>query len=516
MEQTASRVMVRNSLFSVGRLVVTTLVLFWITPFALRLLGPTQFGIWALAGVLTTYMRLGDFGMARALIKFVAELDAQHNFDTINKIVSSALIIFCAWGVLIWAIFLVVREFVVTDLFRIPAAFHDDAMFVFVGVVSIALLDLISGIFSGILDGLQRMEITNTINAVARVSSAIGVFFVLSQGWGLRGLVLKNAVIAIATLLVSCYLAHRVLPSLRIRPWFFHGQTARDIFQFSANFQVVNLIVLVIDPLNKTLISNSVGLHFVTYYEIASRVISQLISLFQALAASIYPAVSALQTRRGPLAVAWLYLRSTRYLTLLVLPVFTAVIITAKPFIRLWLGDGYELSVLTLQILTVAWLVSMMATPAYLIAQGIGRPKLSSASSVVTGVVSLTIGFLAIGTVGYLGLVVGNALGLMLGSVVMFVLLHREVVVPAKEVFKAIMSRAWLVNLLLAGLTIGLLRWATLVSLSTVLALIGGYVALYMIGFVISGGLDKEDHRLLRQIMPAQLGQHFLGPAEPP
>jgi len=512
MEQAALRVVIRNSLFSVGRLVVTTLVFFGITPFTLQVLGPTQFGIWALASVLTTYARLGDFGMARTLIKFVAELDARHDLDAVNGLVSSALIIFCAWGALIWAAFLVVREFMVTDLFRIPSALHDDAMFVFIGVVSIALLDLISGMFNGILDGLQRMEITNTVGAVSRMVSAAGVVFVLNQGWGLRGLVLKNAVVAIATLLVSCYLAHRVLPSLRVRPWFFRRQTAREIFRFSANFQVVNLIVLVIDPLNKTLISNFVGLHFVTYYEIASRVISQVISLFQALAASIYPAVSALQARRGLLAVAWLYLRATRYLTLSALPVFTVVIIMARPFIRLWLGEGYEPSVLTLQILTAAWLVSMMATPAYFIAQGIGRPELSTASSVVTGLISLTVGFLAIGTVGYVGLVVGNALGLMLGSVLMLVLLHRVIVVPAREVLQAIMNRAWLLNLLLAGLTIGLLRQVTLTSLSTVLTLIGGYVAFYMIGMLISGGLDEEDHRLLRQVMPAQLWQRFLGP----
>jgi len=516
MEQTASRVIARNSLFSVGRLVVTALVLFGITPFALQVLGPTQFGIWALAGALTMYMRLGDFGMARTLIKFVAELDARHDLNAINGVVSSALIIFCAWGALLWVIFLVVREFVVTDLFRIPAALHDDAMFVFMGVVSIALSDLISGMFNGILDGLQRMEITSTVSAAAQVVSAGGMFFVLKQGWGLRGLVLKNAVVAIATLLVSYYLAHRVLPSLRVRPWFFRRHTARELFRFSANFQVVNLVVLVIDPLNKTLISNFVGLHFVTYYEIASRVISQLISLFQALAASIYPAVSALQARRGPMAVAWLYLRSTRYLTLSALPVFTAVIIMARPFIRLWLGDGYEPSVLTLQILTAAWLVSMMATPAYLIAQGIGRPELSTVSSVITGLVSLTVGLLAIGTVGYFGLVVGNALGLMMGSVLILVLLHRVLVVPAREVLQAIMSRAWLLNLLLAGFTIGLLHQATLTSLSTVLALIGGYVVFYVTGIMISGGLDEEDHRLLRRVMPAQLWQRFLGPGEAP
>ena len=516
MSHRMSRTITRNALFSAARFIIVSLIVFVVTPYALHKLGSARFAVWALTGVLTTYTRLGDFGMARALIKFVSELDARHDLDAINGTVSSALLIFCAWGLLGWAAFLAVREFVVTDLFRIPAALHDDAMFVFVGVVSIALLDLISGMFNGILDGLQRMEITNTVGAVARVVSAVGVFFVLNQGWGLQGLVLKNAVVAMATLLVSCYLAHRVLPGLRVRPRFFRRQRAREIFGFSANFQVVNLVVLFIDPLNKTLISNFVGLNFVTYYDIASRVISQLISLFQALVSSIYPAVSALQVRRGPSAVTWLYLRSTRYLTLSALPVFTVVIILARPFLRLWLGDGYEVSAATLQILSAGWLVSIMATPAYFIAQGIGRPELSTTSSIATGLVSLTVSFLAIGSVGYFGLVVGNALGIVLGSVLMFILLRRVVDASAGEVLQAILSRAWFTNMLLAGLTIWLLRWIMLTGLPAVLAMAIGYVAFYAIGVVMSGGLDEEDHRLLRQIVPTRLGQRFLGPGGAP
>jgi O-antigen/teichoic acid export membrane protein len=512
MEQNASRVVVRNSLFSAGRLLVTTLVVFWVTPFALQVLGPVQFGIWALTGVLTTYTSLGDFGMSRALIKFVAELDARDEIGKINRMVSSALVIFSAWALLGWAVFIAAREFIVINLFRIPATLHDDAMFVFVGVVSIALLDLISGMFSSILDGLQRMEITNTMNAIARVMSALGVFFVLNQGWGLRGLVVKNAVVSMAMLLASTHLAHRVLPGLRVRPWLFSKQTAREIFGFSVNIQVVNLVVLIIDPLNKTLVSNFVGLQYVTYYDIASRIISQLISLFQALASSIYPAVSALQVRRGPSAVTWLYLRATRYLTLLALPVFTAVIILARPFLQLWLGDGYEPSVLTLQVLTAGWLVSMMATPGYFIAQGIGRPELSTTSSVVAGLVSLLIGFLAISTVGYFGLVVGNALGIAAGSVLMFILLRRAVAASAREVLQAILNRAWLINVLLAASTIWLLQWAAPASLLAVLAIGAGYAALYGVGFTGSGGLDSDDHRLLRQLAVALLEQRFLKP----
>lgn len=502
MRQHVSQKIAKNSISNTARFIFVTLVIVIITPYTLHKLGSMQFGVWALTGVLYTYAQLSDFGISQALIKFVAELDAKKEIQRINEMISTALALYLLLGAFGVLLFLLLREILVIRLFHIPMEFRDEARFVFTGAILVSIMNLIFSVFESILKGLQRMELTSTVTAVTQILSALGVFIMLESGYGLKGLILKNAVIAILLGVASLYLARRVFPSLRLTPALFRMQRAKEILRFGANIQAVNMVVLLLDPFNKILLSNFLSLNFVTYYEVASRIISQVISFFQALADSIYPAVAEIQATRDEKAVSQLHLRSIRYLTLFSLPVFTLVVMLAHPFIRVWLGAGYETSASTLQILAIAWFVSMLVTPAYLIARGIGSPHLSMYSSLATGMLSVFLSVLLITTIGYYGAVLGNALSIILGSILMFFLFHRVVKVSFMEVWRAILTRALVINLFLATLTYFALMWTKSFNLLELGVLAMGYLAFYGGAVVMVGYFDADDKRLISQLLP--------------
>lgn len=76
----------RNTFSSVSRFALLAFLAFLVTPYVLYQLGPLQFGIWALTGVFTATVRLADFGITRALVKFVAELNARQQPTRINEL----------------------------------------------------------------------------------------------------------------------------------------------------------------------------------------------------------------------------------------------------------------------------------------------------------------------------------------------------------------------------------------------------------------------------------------------
>jgi len=502
MRQHISQKIARNSISNIARFTLVTLAVVIITPYTLHKLGSIQFGIWALSGVLNTYAQLSDFGMSQALIKFVAELDAREETQRINEMISTALALYFLLGGLSILLFLLFRETLVSHLFHIPTELRSEAKFVFTGAILVSIMNLVFSVSTSLLKGLQRMGLTNTVIAVTQILSTLGVFIVLESGYGLKGLILKNAFIAILLGIANLCLARRIFPALRFTPALFRVQRAKEILRFGANIQAVNIVVLMLNPFNKTLLSNFLSLNFVTYYEVASRIISQVISFFQALADSIYPAVAEIQATRDEEAISQLHLRSIRYLTLFSLPVFTLVVILAHPFIHVWLGAEYEISASTLQILAVAWFVSMLATPAYLIARGLGSPHLSMYSSLATGVLSASLSILLITIIGYYGIVLGNALSIILGSILMFLLIHRVVRVSLKEVLGTILTRAFVINLFLAMLTYFPLIWIKPFNLLELGVLAIGYLALYGGAVVMSGYFDADDRRLIRQLLP--------------
>ena len=506
-----SQKIAKNSIFSVIRFTLVTSVVFIITPYVLHKLGSIKFGIWALTSVLTMYARLGDFGIAKALVKFVAELDVKKKTNTINEMINTAMGLYILFGGVGCLIFLLLRETIIVDLFHIPAELREEALFVFTGTILISAIELISNTFNSILDGLQRMELTNIVIALARVLSAIGAFIALENGYGLKGLTIKNGIIVILVAASNFCLAKRVFPNLKLSLSLLRVQQAKELLRFSVNIQIVNFMVLCIEPLNKTLLSYFLPLNFVTYYEVASRILGQIISFFQALASPIYPAASEIGVTEGRDAISNLHLRSIRYLALLSLPIFTLVIILAPYFIQLWLGTGYEVSALTLQILASAWLVSTLATPAYLIAQGIGFPHLSTYSSVVTGVMSLLLSIPLLPVIGYYGVIIGNSLSIIVGSVLMIFLFRHVLRGSFEKMIQVIFTRALFINIVLAISMYFAITQIKLLNLLILGAFAISYVVLYAITTVVVGYLDADDKHLIGQLLPVKVIRRLQG-----
>jgi len=483
----------RNTFSSVGRFALLALLALLVTPYALHKLGPLQFGVWALTGVFTTIIRLADFGLTRALVKFVAEWEAQGQSTRINESVSTVLFLLIVLGLLVCLLCLGLQGWLIERLFRLPEALWPEARFVFTTIIAVATLELILGVFQALLDGLQRMDINNGLAMLDQSLGALGTVIMLWVGYGLRGLAVKSLFIAVFSWALYLLIVRRLQPDLVIHPSYFRREQARTLFDFGMNFQIVNLVGLLMEPLNKTLLSRFLSLEFVTYYEIANRLLSPLISLFQALAQALYPAASELGATQRREVMANLHWHAVRYMTFAAWPIYGLVILLAEPLITLWIGPGYTASATALQLLAAAWLVSALATPAYFIAQGIGKPHLSTFASVTTGAGS-AIGSLALVTViGFYGLIAANALAVAGGAILMLYIFRRAVAVPGSEVLHAILTRA--------------LSWSSILTLGTalllhfyqppnlwVLVLIGfGYLILYGVGTWHLGFFDTAD-----------------------
>ena len=84
----------RGSLSGLVRYVVALPITFFITPYILKTLGPDQFGIWALVGVLGTFIQLSDFGVGVTLVKYVAEINAVGDTAQLNAMISTAAVLY--------------------------------------------------------------------------------------------------------------------------------------------------------------------------------------------------------------------------------------------------------------------------------------------------------------------------------------------------------------------------------------------------------------------------------------
>jgi O-antigen/teichoic acid export membrane protein len=246
---------------------------------------------------------------------------------------------------------------------------------------------------------------------------------VLAAGWGLAGLVWKNAATALLAGLAYRAVLRRQAPELaRARPRLDRRQV-RALLTFGRHVQAVNLGSALVEPVCKVLMARVAGLEAVALYELAHRVAAQLGAVFVALATAVFPA--AAERAGDDRDLTALHRAAARYVAWLALPGYGVFLVLAGRFTAAWLGPGYDEVGRAMAVLGAGWLVAILALPAFLVSQAGGRERLSTASAAVTVGVALGLAALLVGPAGMIGVAAAVALGLAAGGVVTGILFAR-------------------------------------------------------------------------------------------
>ncbi len=504
-EQTVTGKIARNSMFSVIRVVVVTPLVLLVTPYVLHNLGEVRFGVWALLGVLTAYAKLSDFGMATGIIKFVAEYQARQEYEARNQLLSTALVLYTVFSGTLLLITFGLLPWIVDEVFRVPAEWREEAIFVYAGGITVFALSLALNTFSSALQGLQRMDITNALGVAGNVLRAGGTFFFLEAGYGLRGLVFNEGLVVLVVAGLGFYFLRRALPDLRLSPFLFRRRLVKTILGYSLNVQISNVAGLLIFQINKVVLSHFLSMAAVSFFELGLSFADRVRVVVFTAVHPILPAVSEVQVRRGMERVHEIYYRSLRYVLLFGTPLFLLTAVLAPPFTRLWLGPGFEQTSVTLQVLSVAFFATALSFPGSFIVHGIGLPRYSTYASLANGLMTVAFSVVLVRARGYYGILIGVLLAQVLQTIFLYYLFHRVTGASLGRALREIFSRTLLINVVLAVAASGLVSRLGAIGLAQLVALAGGYVAVYGLVVLKCGCLASADRELFKHLLPARL-----------
>lgn len=410
------RVMIGTASNFVGQLVVFS-ISFLLTPFLLRSLGPTVYGLWVLAGSIVAYGAVLDFGIWGTIIKYVAQGHAQGDDALVRRLLRTILYFYLGICALISVTGIALAP-LFPHVFQLPPEEHRLAGQL-VALMSVATgLALPCMIPLAVLRGLQRYDLVNFIDIVTSLLTAAATVVVLLLGGGVLGLVAVNIGGLFVMLILGRVALHRIAPELllarRGQGDAAHPPLDPQMMRMAFGHSWPLFVQTVADRLQSRTDEITIGLFLpvsqVGAYGIARRLSETTQTLTRQFMKTLLPLASQLHAEQDFARLRAVTMMGTR-LTLAIVAMLSALLVAlAGPILAVWVGTEYAAYAGVVALLALAYLIVTVRGSAVVILQAIARHRMAAASALVAGLANLGLSLLLVRPFGLLGVALGTVI----------------------------------------------------------------------------------------------------------
>ncbi len=387
---------------------VGMVVPFFLTPFVIRHLGVTAYGIWILAVSTVSYLNLLDMGLRSAVIRFVSKAEAEGKIEDATSAIGAALWVrvLISAGV---AVLSIVLALVFPHLFKIPADMQRPAQITVLLCALGVAVTLISGVFGAVLAATHRFDVLSSISAIQTLARAGGVLLILTTGHGLVPLAYWEVAVALFGGVATCGMALKIFPPCRVRIARPDMEILKKIWSYSFTTFIFIIAVQIIVNTDNLVVGAFISVGMVAFYSIGGSLMGYSWQVVSAVSTTFTPMASSLEAGGKSAELRRLLLRGTQATLGLALPISVALVLRGKTFIGLWMGPQYsEISGTVLQILIISQFFGVADGTAGSIMMAIDKHKPVAFEALL----NLGLSILLVKTIGLYGVAWGTSIAM--------------------------------------------------------------------------------------------------------
>lgn len=373
-------------------------------PFIVHRLGPEFYGIVVLVQTLAAFSGVINAGIGRALTKYVAELYWKEDRASINRLFQTALAT-CLLAGMAAIIFIVApgRSLFTSFIHGGPELTN--------GLISLAIeiaaLTLFSTMLIDVIAAIplaaQRFGIRNALQLLINGAWCFGSVALLATGHSVRSMLVLYLVVNVAGVAAYTLASRRIIPGLKFRPRF-DGRAFRKLIMFSVPITISSISALIVVRLDRLILAYYLPLAAVTFYTLPYSLSEKLTAAVSSVTSVVFPFASELHSMSAYGEIHDLYLRATKTLTLMVLPLTVVFVSLPWEILRFWLGKDYAMEgALVLSLLGVSSYINSLSAIPTMIWIATGRVWTCAAFALATSAVNLLANLYLIPRYGIIG-----------------------------------------------------------------------------------------------------------------
>jgi O-antigen/teichoic acid export membrane protein len=474
----------KNIVSNWGGYVFSIVVTFFLSPFVVHHLGNSAYGVWVLMVSLTGYLGLLDLGVRGAVTRYVAKFHTLGNHEEASRVASSSIAIFSAAGAV--AVLLAgglavggVRHFAIPEIY----SFQAQVVLTIAGLT--VATSLISGVFGGILIGVQRFDLVNLVEILSSGLRALVIVLALRSGQGIVTLALIQLAFSVATGLTNLWMVSRLYPQLRIRIGLATRAHFGLIFSFSLYsflLQVFSYLILYTDAV---VIGIFLPVSAITFFSIAGNLIDYSRGLTRGISSAITPLASRLEAEGNLAGLQRVTLNTAGYAAGIIMPIGLTFVLRGSTFIGLWMGAEYaKLSGQVLWVLSLSALFAAGPGMAWAVMFGISKHKALVPVYLVEALSNLVLSIILVRKMGIVGVAWGTTIPNLAVDLLFWPwYLHRTLKLPIRSYVLSAWGRPGLAMVPFVLGTLAFERWRAPANVLTFFVQVGLTLPLAIAGF---------------------------------
>lgn len=398
---------------------LNTLVALGITPFILRKLGQSEYGLYSLVISVIGYLTILDFGFGNAVVRYASKYKAEGRSSELPNLYGMFITIFIFISVLaiVIGVFLYLN---VNELF--DKTMSSDELSKARIMVLIMIFNLASTfaftVYNSIITAFERFIFQKGIQVIRVILNALLIIIVLKLGFKSIGMVI---VVTLLNLIVL--LSNFLYCKSRLKVKIVYGKIDFTLLKEVAIYSFFIFLNFVIDKVywstGHFVLGAVISTTAVAVFAVAMQIQRLYMNFSMAISGVFLPRVTGLVSKgKSNEELSKLFNQTGRLQYALLSLVLFGFILFGRAFIEIWAGkeyaDAYKLVLIILIPLTIPLIQNLGIT----ILQAKNQLKFRSILYTIVAVLSLILQIFLVKKYGIIGSAIAIAIGLILGHII--------------------------------------------------------------------------------------------------
>ena len=385
-------------------ILLNTLVMLVYTPYILKYLGQSDYGLYALGLSILTYLALLDFGFGNAIVVFTSRYLLDNDKEKQQKLYSTIFItylficgvsIFCFYHIYLRSDDIFLGAMTESELEK----FKDILIILAISIV----VSIPGNIFKSIITAYERFIFLNIVSIVRSLMVPVATLLLIYLGFGVIDFVLIVAIInLIAILFHFCYYKSNINIKIKL------NILDLQLLKHAVKYSFFVFIAVVVDQVNwnfgQLLIGSKLGTKDISVFSVAMLFNTTFIMLSSAISSVLLPKVTQMiSSGVSDLKLTEEMTKIGRLQSYVILMVLFGFTIFGVDFIYFWAGENYGDAYLLTLIIMVPLSIPLVQNLGLSILKAKNKFRFRAISALIMSIVTITMSINMIEVYGYWG-----------------------------------------------------------------------------------------------------------------